>query len=387
MRWLAAGLLLLTSCSKTTSVERAEAAKLDRIFRDAATVDDVLAQIGEHELRSPRRAWGFGYEVTNLRLGAPFYCDISLGAVDGKLAVWRGVCEVTRSRWEVIDKELLQRFPSFYRLESWSLSPGFGFAGRRAELMQARDERRRAALGAMTDVAVTGELRERYEHMLNEHYAANIGEDDCSNDVMYAHLIARAGRWDLLRNALRGPNPSGRAGAAVALLERGELSDEDRRAIRALKDIVVRVCHGSFSQQDDQLRNVLTAASYNFRGTCAALPYPKSGPQLLLRTELEQPDLNWLAMDEAKCASLRAGVRGTGGPSHTPVLTVSLTALTSSADGTHSAAMRGVVRLVEQEQSQHTCMGTGRSEEEAVRKGTSCVVDAAAKALSPSPAK
>ena len=46
--------------------------------------------------------------------------------------------------------------------------------------------------------------------------------------------LAVARRYDLLRSVLRGPNPEGRALAAVALKEAGALTPADRRTVEVL---------------------------------------------------------------------------------------------------------------------------------------------------------
>ena len=120
-------------------------------------------------------------------------------------------------------------------------------ADRIAEL-RARTE---AALGTVPATEVPSELAPAFELLTSPYEQLVIGRN-CSYTgapppgAVEIRAIVAAGRFDLVRLVLRGPNPEGRVWAAHALLERGALDDADRRAIETLRALPLEIecCDG-----------------------------------------------------------------------------------------------------------------------------------------------
>ncbi len=92
-----------------------------------------------------------------------------------------------------------------------------------------------SALGPALDVPPPVDLSTAYERLTSpfEHLTVWKGSEGSGYEEMEALLGAK--RYDLLRQVLHGPNPEGRAYAALALHQSAALDSSDRRAIDALR--------------------------------------------------------------------------------------------------------------------------------------------------------
>jgi hypothetical protein len=140
--------------------------------------------------------------------------------------------------------------PAFAIHEAMSYRAGrvsFGFPKRSAEARAVLDRE----LGELAAVAVPEELRESYELLLSPFESLDIG-DNCyeggspPEGRVAARKLVAARRADLLRNALRGPNPEGRLYAARGLRDLEVLSTADHAAIGKLRklELPLATCHG-----------------------------------------------------------------------------------------------------------------------------------------------
>jgi hypothetical protein len=92
-----------------------------------------------------------------------------------------------------------------------------------------------AVLGRAPETGPPEDLSNAYERLASplEHLVVGKGAEGWGYEEMSALLHAK--RYDLLKQVLRGPNPEGRAYAALALQAAGALDASDRHAINVLR--------------------------------------------------------------------------------------------------------------------------------------------------------
>src|SRR5262249_48964346 len=114
----------------------------------------------------------------------------------------------------------------------------------------------RRELGEVIDAPVPADLADAYEKLTSPFRSLDIGDlcyyggKDPEGRVA-TRAPVKAGREDLLRNVLHGPNPEGRLYAARGLRELGALNANDKAVLTRLLKLNVRVsiCVGCMGGQ------------------------------------------------------------------------------------------------------------------------------------------
>ena len=120
-----------------------------------------------------------------------------------------------------------------------------------AELVLALTTKTETALGGRVDVEAPAELARAFATLIDPCGEAIVGASYSIDGgpppgAVEIRALVEAGRFDLVRAALRGFNPEGRVYAAHALLEREEIDPRDEAAISELRALPVEItiCHG-----------------------------------------------------------------------------------------------------------------------------------------------
>jgi hypothetical protein len=215
----------------------------------ALTSDDILgnAQRLGPRARVEERADSVDFDVVCRMVsvaGQFLYCTISVHSFRETTARWDATC--TSSHPAAMPARLAREVRLLERTER-------GFAARRefpevvARARTFRDE----TLGVRPAVEVPAELQVEFVLLTSTQplvpFARRAGIAGAETEGYLAgRAIADAGRFDILRNILRGPSSTGRAFAAVFLLERARNLPDDDRVIRAIRHHTPRVmgCSG-----------------------------------------------------------------------------------------------------------------------------------------------
>lgn len=213
----------------------------------ALAVDDGLPPSGDPEsfLRSlrPNRGpewedWGFG-----LRSGVAFNAGGHVSFItraatfEGRLAAVRVTCSVDEPNRSKLAPLLALVLRDAFRPCAAGFVADYAFA----EVMAALDTALAAALGPRPPVDVPEALREGHAALTSPtasfgYYPPEQAFDDGGPlEFRTARALEAAGRLDLLRDVLRGPNPTGRRYAAAALERLGAVDAADARTIEALR--------------------------------------------------------------------------------------------------------------------------------------------------------
>ena len=129
--------------------------------------------------------------------------------------------------------------------------PSFRVERARPELGVALQQRIHAALGGAPASEPPAELAEAYRTLMDPLEVLAVGTScgfigSTPRGYAYAGWIRRAGRFDLLRSILRGPNPEARVFAASALIAEDALDAAEAAVIGTLARLPVQItmCSG-----------------------------------------------------------------------------------------------------------------------------------------------
>lgn len=215
-------------------------------FYDAAT-DSWDTNVDED------RALGFGlHRLHALRWGDYFSCEVKVLAKNDRLArlqltVWCG-----SEHWVQLLPFMLDDWHEYSVQEA---DRGFTWEYSEPEIEAALDVAVTAALGEQQALRASDDLAEAYQLLVDPWGAITYG-DSCGDggeppvSREAIELLKDAGRFDVIRNVLRGANPEGRIYAAKALLESLEPvaapTPSDLAVIERIRglDIPISVCGG-----------------------------------------------------------------------------------------------------------------------------------------------
>jgi hypothetical protein len=193
---------------------------------------------------------GFGLErIEAGMLGRYGNCALRMVLFNSDLVELRVECSF--ERWDVLGSGLARAFGPAFELEA---------NGERGEAKlsfvsgQGRQAARAAldtALGTRSNVSVPPELASAYEILTSPFSRLALGASCATNGGApagrnEATSLARAKRYELLRNVLRGASPEGRLYAAWALDNAKALVWNDRAVVEQLarSPLEVTICRG-----------------------------------------------------------------------------------------------------------------------------------------------
>ncbi len=185
-----------------------------------------------------------GQEVVRANVACWWSGDVSAVATDVL-----GDAFIPDHAYEVDDSAL----PWRWLRKSSSRRPAGPFARTHFEFPDASARMQRAlaaALGEAKPATVPPELDEAYHRLTSPFEALIVGRRPCSTFAASegwpeAQALLKAARFDPLRRILRGPNPEGRAYAALALAEANAIRPADLVTIATLRRtrVVAAVCN------------------------------------------------------------------------------------------------------------------------------------------------
>lgn len=210
-----------------------------------------------------------GVGVRVARFGNETCAAAAVVVGDDSIAEFRAECRIRSGRTAALRKLLPSTFTiDRSKLEErhgyeWSAPEEvFAFSVRHAAVWDAVVRARAASLGAVAPAVVPEALRDFHAYLTSPFGASSPLGGGCGDGgAVPPHRTAMqalvaAGRWDLVREVLRGPNPTGRAYAANALWVNRQLDAADARVVRTLareSSGKFSVCHGcSYSSIDAQ---------------------------------------------------------------------------------------------------------------------------------------
>jgi hypothetical protein len=167
--------------------------------------------------------------------GALRYCSVAVAGYEEHVASIRARCTPVAK-----GEALLRLYERLFPRWAPSADQGIAFAFDDALVLREMNDVRAKALGALVAVVPPAPLRASYETLLEP-----------SESLMFGHAcgfggtrppgrremdtLVTAGRFDLIRNVLRGPTPEGRAFAAEALRNAHRVTADDRATFAAIR--------------------------------------------------------------------------------------------------------------------------------------------------------
>jgi hypothetical protein len=207
-------------------------------------IKEIMNLQGEGE----ERDLGFGGSRFYLRRGNG-YSSLSIQglAFKGQIAFYKVEIEMSRQVWSqirgnVIDIWMHNRGPKFTETET-----GLVYTERNEAVYLKYESVVSAELGEVKSLEVPNELKPLYDHLISPMRNGAIG--DLGGEHAIASLL-KANRIDLLENALRGLNATGRIMAARALLKLSKhdpeiLSPEVASVIAKIRKLPIEVWRSS----------------------------------------------------------------------------------------------------------------------------------------------
>jgi hypothetical protein len=252
---LGAALLHTPVSAEDEQPQRIDAATVVRdaraLMAAGGTLDAYLEKVGDHHVQADRDA-GFGarrLEVARRLHGLAATIRVALH--DGKVAATEIELHGTGEGWPARRREIVAAG------KSTLIEKGRGIWGawRRSDRLSAWSGQIAERLGKAPSVEVPTDLREHVDVLLSPTAFYHVGESFGFAGIVPPGRAATtalldAERHDLLRVALRSPNPEGRVEAARALViatrEGFELDEADRKAIAAVRSdrLPISTCRG-----------------------------------------------------------------------------------------------------------------------------------------------
>jgi hypothetical protein len=221
-----------------------DAASFLATLRRPSTDDPRDFSTPSHDPRDGPSSLGFGLFRSKTTLGAGYVsCDVTSAEFEGEIAELRVVCRshfAERSGMRpTYDLALGEAFTRSYDEANnlFTATVDYSFP----DVVARANEARASKLGPLRPVAVPSELSGDYSRLTSMLDSLAVGTT-CYEDGSpppgrrEVESLLRGGRYDLLRNVLRGPNPEGRAYAAIGLFGAGQLAPLDRVALEAIHD-------------------------------------------------------------------------------------------------------------------------------------------------------
>jgi hypothetical protein len=213
-------------------------------LRRPSTDDPRDFPTASHDERDGPSSLGFGLFRSKTRLGGGYTsCDVTWAQLGGEIAELRVVCYshfAERSGLRPIyDLAFGEAFTLSYDETEhlFTATIEYTFPGVVARVHEALASK----LGPLRPAAVPSELSGDYSRLTSMLDSLTVGAacyEDGSPPAGRREMesLLKGGRHDLLRNVLRGPNPEGRAYAAIGLFRAGQLAPLDRLALEALQN-------------------------------------------------------------------------------------------------------------------------------------------------------
>ncbi len=236
---------------------------------------------------------GFGLETRGWRIGGhAAWCNVSVTAWQDEVVEVSIACSTSSWSGRTERLALLEReLGSSFRPRAGQpnvLDTRFRFA----DALAHADAARAKVLGAPREVDVPESLGRAYKALTSRDAIVTVGEScglvaTTTVGAIATELLVTAGRRDLLGNALRGPNPGGRAHGALGLLALPPLVPADREAIEALRrephDVSLS-CFGSSAVADQVPRPTPEAVAlvqerFASRARCGAPNLVRAEPE------------------------------------------------------------------------------------------------------------
>jgi hypothetical protein len=249
--------LFAASCARTAAQVEDDGVRTDWLERDLRRIAQVQALLPPAEISlatfraglessDPRTDEPTGFAGRRLELAAyGGYTTLWINALvddDGRFAALVIDCRGSRDSWSMIRDELRKAWSA--PIEDVPDEALLRYTWRDPARVRTLERATAQVLGAPTAAEVPDALRAHVAVLtdpLDFHDFGASCYDDGAKPKGRVAIEALIGgqRFDLVRNALRGLNPTGRVYAAEALLARGSIDPADRGALRAVREITV----------------------------------------------------------------------------------------------------------------------------------------------------
>ena len=190
---------------------------------------------GPDSLRPRDLGFGIRGSVVDLVTPAGVACFFNFASHSDRLLDLRIECQAARDIAPAIQAAL---GPAFRAMTTYANRSSFWRVNYHwLDAWAAPRDAMSAVLGRAPDAQPPGELLAAYERLTSPLERLTVWKGSVGWGYEEAEALLKAKRYDLLRQVLRGPNPEGRAYAALALRDAGALDSSDRRTVEALRRV------------------------------------------------------------------------------------------------------------------------------------------------------
>lgn len=215
------------------------------------TVDAFLERLDASDVDDDRKTGFGGRRLNAADFGGYTSSWIKIAGFEGRLVAIEIRVRGSGGSWPDISERLKaawgKRFTSIERGLRYRWEDAPGLAKHRAAVEKA--------LGKAPEAEIPKDLAAAFALLTSPYERLDVGDvcyegGDAPEGKTATDRIVAAGRYDVLRRVLRGPNPDGRVYAARALLARARkgqpLAPTDKRAIDVIRgsDVPISACSG-----------------------------------------------------------------------------------------------------------------------------------------------